>query len=69
MYANWRSSWGRIGEGVRGLEEDELVRDWMSYTASIGGSRAKSKLEGTRQERERGQRGTQGSEGGGGADS
>ena len=39
MYAKRRSSCGRIGEGVRGFDDEELVRDWTSYTASIGESR------------------------------
>ena len=43
MYAKRRSSCGRIGEGVRGLDDEELVRDWTSYTASIGESRERGK--------------------------
>lgn len=35
IYAKRRSSCGGIGEGVRGFDDEELVRDWTSYTASI----------------------------------
>ena len=38
MYAKRRSSCGRIGDGVRGFDDEELVRDWTSYTVSIGES-------------------------------
>ena len=54
MYANWRSPWG---EGVRGFDEEELVRDWTSYTASIGESGETSKRRVSR-----GQRGKRGKE-------
>jgi len=39
MYAKRRSSWGRMGEGVRGFDEEELVSDCTSYTASMGESK------------------------------
>jgi len=57
MYANWRSSCGRMGEGVRGFDEEELVRDWTSYTASIGKSGGKSKPHGLSRRGKEGERG------------
>jgi hypothetical protein len=65
MYAKRRSSCWEMGEGVRGLDDEELVRDWTSYTASIEESERKGggKQEAGSRKQDRGTQGRKGRKG------